>query len=124
MIFFFFQAEDGIRDIGVTGVQTCVFRSNEKSKVQITMHNEEENKDETFAIKLKGIKEVKNDNKKDDKDIKTDKENKKDNDPINNKDSVEIKDKNMDNKKESSKEDKKQDKKEDKEQEKQEQQQI
>src|SRR3712207_9283588 len=25
--FFFFQAEDGIRDIGVTGVQTCVFRS-------------------------------------------------------------------------------------------------
>src|SRR3712207_8191309 len=23
MMFFFFQAEDGIRDIGVTGVQTC-----------------------------------------------------------------------------------------------------
>ena len=23
MCFFFFQAEDGIRDIGVTGVQTC-----------------------------------------------------------------------------------------------------
>src|SRR3712207_7280801 len=23
-LFFFFQAEDGIRDIGVTGVQTCV----------------------------------------------------------------------------------------------------
>src|SRR3712207_7224522 len=23
IIFFFFQAEDGIRDIGVTGVQTC-----------------------------------------------------------------------------------------------------
>src|SRR3712207_7925611 len=23
MLFFFFQAEDGIRDIGVTGVQTC-----------------------------------------------------------------------------------------------------
>src|SRR5438445_2599416 len=23
MFFFFFQAEDGIRDIGVTGVQTC-----------------------------------------------------------------------------------------------------
>ena len=22
-IYFFFQAEDGIRDIGVTGVQTC-----------------------------------------------------------------------------------------------------
>src|SRR3712207_4439986 len=26
-IFFFFQAEDGIRDIGVTGVQTWLFRS-------------------------------------------------------------------------------------------------
>jgi len=24
VIFFFFQAEDGIRDIGVTGVQTCM----------------------------------------------------------------------------------------------------
>ena len=23
LYFFFFQAEDGIRDIGVTGVQTC-----------------------------------------------------------------------------------------------------
>ena len=23
LLFFFFQAEDGIRDIGVTGVQTC-----------------------------------------------------------------------------------------------------
>ena len=23
MFYFFFQAEDGIRDIGVTGVQTC-----------------------------------------------------------------------------------------------------
>src|SRR5215217_8531509 len=30
IIFFFFQAEDGIRDIGVTGVQTCalpIYRS-------------------------------------------------------------------------------------------------
>src|SRR2546429_7708327 len=26
-IFFFFQAEDGIRDVAVTGVQTCAFRS-------------------------------------------------------------------------------------------------
>src|SRR5687768_18228204 len=25
--FFFFQAEDGIRDVAVTGVQTCAFRS-------------------------------------------------------------------------------------------------
>jgi len=27
LFFFFFQAEDGIRDIGVTGVQTLLFRS-------------------------------------------------------------------------------------------------
>src|SRR6202042_3876110 len=26
-VFFFFQAEDGIRDLYVTGVQTCLFRS-------------------------------------------------------------------------------------------------
>src|SRR5438445_12934505 len=26
MFFFFFQAEDGIRDIGVTGVQTCALQ--------------------------------------------------------------------------------------------------
>src|SRR5947209_15548707 len=33
MIFFFFQAEDGIRSIGVTGVQTVLFRSNVYSQV-------------------------------------------------------------------------------------------
>src|ERR1017187_10956436 len=27
LLFFFFQAEDGIRDTSVTGVQTCAFRS-------------------------------------------------------------------------------------------------
>src|SRR2546430_9707917 len=27
LLFFFFQAEDGIRDLTVTGVQTCAFRS-------------------------------------------------------------------------------------------------
>src|SRR5256886_17427476 len=27
LVFFFFQAEDGIRDLTVTGVQTCAFRS-------------------------------------------------------------------------------------------------
>src|SRR5687768_17835689 len=27
LMFFFFQAEDGIRDVAVTGVQTCAFRS-------------------------------------------------------------------------------------------------
>src|SRR3712207_9077049 len=31
MLFFFFQAEDGIRDIGVTGVQTCALPISELS---------------------------------------------------------------------------------------------
>src|SRR5260370_41682591 len=31
-IFFFFQAEDGIRDSSVTGVQTCAFRSEALSR--------------------------------------------------------------------------------------------
>ena len=33
-IFFFFQAEDGIRDIGVTGVQTCALPIWDKVKNQ------------------------------------------------------------------------------------------
>src|SRR3712207_9148917 len=32
-IFFFFQAEDGIRDIGVTGVQTCALPISEEAPV-------------------------------------------------------------------------------------------
>ena len=31
-LFFFFQAEDGIRDIGVTGVQTCALPISLKHK--------------------------------------------------------------------------------------------
>src|SRR5438445_11740808 len=31
LIFFFFQAEDGIRDIGVTGVQTCALPISRKA---------------------------------------------------------------------------------------------
>src|SRR3712207_8475125 len=30
LLFFFFQAEDGIRDIGVTGVQTCALPISER----------------------------------------------------------------------------------------------
>src|SRR3712207_8397186 len=33
--FFFFQAEDGIRDIGVTGVQTCALPIFEQCLVQL-----------------------------------------------------------------------------------------
>src|SRR3712207_9526532 len=32
MAFFFFQAEDGIRDIGVTGVQTCALPISEYAR--------------------------------------------------------------------------------------------
>ena len=32
--FFFFQAEDGIRDIGVTGVQTCALPISVSKKVR------------------------------------------------------------------------------------------
>src|SRR3712207_8810757 len=33
VVFFFFQAEDGIRDIGVTGVQTCALPISPSRKV-------------------------------------------------------------------------------------------
>src|SRR5882762_11187477 len=35
MLFFFFQAEDGIRDSSVTGVQTCLFRSPSAALVHV-----------------------------------------------------------------------------------------
>src|SRR3712207_9363148 len=38
MVCFFFQAEDGIRDIGVTGVQTCAFRSLVEALVALQAH--------------------------------------------------------------------------------------
>src|SRR3712207_6924573 len=34
-LFFFFQAEDGIRDIGVTGVQTCALPISPRSTRQV-----------------------------------------------------------------------------------------
>src|SRR5258707_6270121 len=33
--FFFFQAEDGIRDIGVTGVQTCALPISERDRIAV-----------------------------------------------------------------------------------------
>src|SRR5207249_7036163 len=36
--FFFFQAEDGIRDRNVTGVQTCVFRSHSQRRLLCRLH--------------------------------------------------------------------------------------
>ena len=38
MFFFFFQAEDGIRDIGVTGVQTCALPICNLCKKIISLH--------------------------------------------------------------------------------------
>ena len=49
IIFFFFQAEDGIRDIGVTGVQTCALPI---SEVRAEVN-------ETF--KIKGLKKSRRD---------------------------------------------------------------
>src|SRR3712207_8316297 len=34
-LFFFFQAEDGIRDIGVTGVQTCALPICERGRARL-----------------------------------------------------------------------------------------
>src|SRR3712207_8774141 len=36
---FFFQAEDGIRDIGVTGVQTCALPISEQPEERFTFHS-------------------------------------------------------------------------------------
>ena len=39
-MFFFFQAEDGIRDRDVTGVQTCAFRSTSRNPVAYWRFND------------------------------------------------------------------------------------
>src|SRR3712207_8993174 len=38
-IVFFFQAEDGIRDIGVTGVQTCALPISRRATVPVQVHS-------------------------------------------------------------------------------------
>src|SRR3712207_8634754 len=38
VIFFFFQAEDGIRDIGVTGVQTCALPISRPERRLVDVH--------------------------------------------------------------------------------------
>src|SRR5688500_19404859 len=48
-MFFFFQAEDGIRDYKVTGVQTCalpIFRRNGIERGKITRYNDQGNAEE------------------------------------------------------------------------------
>src|SRR3712207_4485492 len=50
MFFFFFQAEDGIRDIGVTGVQTCALPI-----CVITKFNAQEFIDQTYFDRAKDL---------------------------------------------------------------------
>src|SRR5256884_1680917 len=47
---FFFQAEDGIRDVAVTGVQTCALPIYIRSRCQATLHRIEKVQDEDMAI--------------------------------------------------------------------------
>src|SRR5947209_20178484 len=39
-MFFFFQAEDGIRDIGVTGVQTCALPIYQRAPFKLNGHEQ------------------------------------------------------------------------------------
>src|SRR5581483_4545768 len=55
MHFFFFQAEDGIRDIGVTGVQTCALPISTDTEAA-TSANGGEPSDELTALKEKAEK--------------------------------------------------------------------
>src|SRR3712207_8481423 len=49
-LFFFFQAEDGIRDIGVTGVQTCALPI---SQFSFLKNKSDKNTSHKFAIKIR-----------------------------------------------------------------------
>src|SRR5258707_11412889 len=58
MFFFFFQAEDGIRDIGVTGVQTCALPiSEEESRRQTELLMQEIEAHKRTDVKLQQAKE-------------------------------------------------------------------
>src|SRR3712207_7543002 len=50
-MFFFFQAEDGIRDIGVTGVQTCALPICER--LLAVANDESKSMEERFEARLK-----------------------------------------------------------------------
>src|SRR5258707_10923620 len=53
IFFFFFQAEDGIRDIGVTGVQTCalpIFRRDWNQKRGVELVDQEEKAPPTESV--------------------------------------------------------------------------
>src|SRR3712207_8991854 len=51
LFFFFFQAEDGIRDIGVTGVQTCALPiSPDGQEVDVPILADEARRDDQFRV--------------------------------------------------------------------------
>src|SRR3712207_6911242 len=53
MWFFFFQAEDGIRDIGVTGVQTCALPISARPKppsTSLQIHPPKGSKQSTYSV--------------------------------------------------------------------------
>src|SRR2546421_2246989 len=52
-VVFFFQAEDGIRDLIVTGVQTCALPISSKTLIQCS-DNDDGRNEEQVAIKLSG----------------------------------------------------------------------
>src|SRR3712207_8540299 len=52
--FFFFQAEDGIRDIGVTGVQTCALPILGDTRFDRVLQIREEAKELPLVEKFKG----------------------------------------------------------------------
>src|SRR3712207_8296780 len=57
LVFFFFQAEDGIRDIGVTGVQTCALPISRKLAVEATPGNVKQIEAERAALLKKEARE-------------------------------------------------------------------
>src|SRR3712207_6863112 len=57
-IFFFFQAEDGIRDIGVTGVQTCALPISTLSQLLIKEASDKYVKEEAMEGILIGKQSI------------------------------------------------------------------
>src|SRR3712207_7660269 len=59
MFYFFFQAEDGIRDIGVTGVQTCALPISRYIGEELNSYKKDKNKvDVRFAFCFPDVYEV------------------------------------------------------------------
>src|SRR5690606_40227872 len=53
--FFFFQAEDGIRDFHVTGVQTCALPISINERTEILQYWINRNKSKVYSLKLNAL---------------------------------------------------------------------